>query len=703
LKGNNLATFQQEAELEFRTLMAGVGTAVVIAVICLALFIPWSKTATFVEFDGRPFSDLGVDVTSQRWAHQIGISVLTVLGLAVLLCPKRRATHPARTIGPLSYLFLFLGTAGVALFSVWWTRALPLTTTITSFGEVFGALASPSRSFVLMAALFALVLVPSIAVAQPKLHRTILWCLAIAYATVLLGGGFFGPIRLDRIAPEHLVSVESHFDAIIGAKHTLASGLQDRDFGYSFLFNLAQASWERFAGRLSFEMDIRLLQAGNVAFVLATMWAGYLWNPTRPLIGILALVLVLPWVHNDFIAILHPNQAGWRYIAFPAAVIVMRLASGKPPHTVGRWFGLFGAFAVLWNAETGTAVVIGLLVRMAAGMKTISVQELLVILMNFLVGIIFGIVCIAVLYRLGLGRWPDMAGFVLDFLHRTQGLSRGRAVYLDPLAVLVAAYALWYVLRALAIRRLGPVASKPADRAALGAMILAWGAYYIQQPHPWNIWSYMFPLGLLLGDTLFSARWPRNWTQATVRVAVPVVTFAFIVAPAIAAGNYQAVRSVWRGFAIRNTPSSEVVLISGVGLPRSATSSLKQRLEYMSKLPQNSWIFTGNVYLLPRLSDRQDVTISRSLYWKATLPQFTQLVDQVRSSAPPALVFDDPESLSKGGFTQRYLAELQKALADSYYHKTMISGWSIWLRRCQQTREGNMESGKASVCQEGTQ
>lgn len=702
MKEKNLASFQQDAEFDFRALVAGIGTAVVIAVIWLALFIPWPNTATFVEFDGRPFSDLGVDVTSQRRAHLIGMLVLAVLGLAVLLCPKRIDRHPVRGIR-LSYLFLLFGLAGVTISSVCWilTTALPPTTTITSFGEVFSSSASPSRFFVLVTVLLAFVLVPFIAVTQSRVSRTILWCLAIAHATVLLGGGFFGPIRLDRIAPEHLISVESHFDAIIGAKHTLASGLQDRDFGYSLFFNLAQASWERFAGRLSFGMDIRLLQAGNVAFVVAAMWAGYLWSPTKPLIAILTVALILPWVHNDFLAILHANQAGWRYIAFPAAVIVMRLTHGKPLHSVCRWFGLFGAFAILWNAETGTAVVIGLLARITAGVETISFKNLSSAFLNFLVGMIFGIACVAVLYRLGLGRWPDMAGIGLDFLTRTQGLSRGRSIYLDPLAILVAAYALWYVLRALAIRRLGPVASKPADRAALGVMILVWAAYYIQQPHPWNIWSYMFPFGLLLGDTLFSARWPRNWTRATFRVGIPVVTFAFIVAPAIVAGNHQAIRSVWSGFAIRNTPSSEIAPISGVWLSRSAAMSLEQRLEYLPKLPKNSRIFTGNVYLIPRLSDRRDVIIDRSAYWKATFPQFTQLVDQVRSSAPPALVFDDPTILSKEGFTRRYFAELQSALAGSYYHQTTISGWSIWLRRCEPTGEENTVSRKAGACEEG--
>jgi hypothetical protein len=582
------------------------------------------------------------------------------------------------------------------------TAALPLSTTITSFSEFFGSIANPSRTFILMTVLLALLLVPVLAVTQRRFPTMILWCLIIAYAAFLLGGGFFGAVRLDRMAPEHLLSVESHFDAIVGAKHTLATGLQDRDFGYSLLFNLAQASWERVAGRASFEMDIRILQAGNVAFVMTTLWAGHLWNSARPLVAILCAVLVLPWVHNDFLAVLHANQAGWRYLAFPVAVIVMRSAHGKPPQSVARWFGTFGAFAVLWNVETGAAVVLGLLVRLAAGVKTISLRELSGIVFRFLLGMTVGIACVALLYRLGLGRWPDGAGIFGDVVTRTQGLSGGRPIYLDPLAILVAAYALWYVLRAVAIRRLGPVASKPADRAALGIMILAWAGYYLQQPHPWNIWSYMFPLGLLLGDTLFSVRRPQNWAQATVRMSVPVVTFAFIVAPAIAAGNYQAVRSVWHGFYIRNVPSSEAVPLSGVRVSRSVAESFEQRLEYLPKLPENAWVFTGNVYLLPKLSHRRDIVISRSVYWKATLSQFNQLVDSVRFSAPPALVFDDPAILPKGGFTQRYFVELQNAVAGSYHHEMTISGWSIWRRRCQPASEENTVSQKARGCEQGS-
>lgn len=696
---DHIGTLQRNPERDFRTLFGGLGTVLVLTVIWLALFIPWPDGVSFIGFDGRPFTELEIDAAPQGRAHQIGMLVLAVLGLTILLCRSPRIARRAELLaGILPYISMLLSLS-VALSSLYWilTAALPSTTILGLHGEVFGSFANPSRTFVLAAMAFALLCAPIFA-ATARRQPMLLWFLAIAYSALLLGAGFFGPVLLDRLVPVEVGYIEAHFDAVIGAKQTLAKGLQDRDFGYTLIFNAAQASVERFTGHFSFATDIRIIQAGNVAFVIATLWAGYLWNPAKPLIALLALALVLPWVHNDSIGLLFPNQAGWRYIAFPLAIIVMRLAHGRAPKEIAAAFGLFGALAVLWNAETGAAVVLALLVRLLAVMERVSMREQSTLFARFLLGAIAGIACVLLFYRLGLGRWPDGASIVLNLLARTQGLARGRPIYVDPLAILVGAYALWFVLRGAAIRRLGPLASRPADRAALGMMILAWGAYYMQQPHPWNLWSYMLPFGLLLGDTLFSVPLPRNWKQTAVRAAVPIVTFAFLVAPIIAAGNYQAVRSIWHAIGLKNAVSSDA-LLSGVRLSREVADPLRQRLEHLPTIPSGAWIFTGNVYLLPKLSDRRDLVITRSLYWKATLSQFNQLVDQVRSAAPPVLVFDDPATLSNIEFTQRYLLHLQNALVGQYHPEKTISGWWIWRLNCL-PGQGNAVTQQAGGCGE---
>jgi hypothetical protein len=676
------AEARRSSEAEFRTLFAGVGTVLVLTVVWVGLYILWPDPATILGFDGQPLAMLGTDAAPQKRAHLIGILVLAVVGAAILFYRSPgaacRTDLLARAV-PYVSVFLGLSLALLSLYSVA-IAALPATTQLSLYGEVFGTFASPSRTFVVTAIACALLLVPVLAAAKGRPASIFLWSLAIAYSAFLLGAGFVEPILLDRLPPEQVGWVQSHFDAIIGAKRTLAEGLQDRDFGYSLFFNLVQASIERFMGPFSLATDIRILQAGNVAFIIATLWAAYLWNAAKPLIAVFALVLVIPWVHNDSIGLLFPNQAGWRYIAFPLAVIVMRLAHGRRPNAVAFPFGLFAAFAILWNAETGIAVAVALGVRLAAPVERISLPELFRVFVRFVFGILSGIACVLVFYRLGLGRWPDPLVILLDLSARGQGLSRGRPMYFDPLALLVGAFALWFVLRAAAIRRLCPVASRPADRAALGTLILIWGAYFVQQPHPWNLWSYMLPFSLLLGDALFSVRWPRNWKQAAVRLTIPFVVFAFIVAPAVAAGNYQALRSVWHALAVKNASSSEAPLVSGVRLPRQVATSLEQRLNYLPAVPSGTWVFTGDVYLLPKLSDRTDLNIVRSVYWKATLDEFNHLMNQLRSSSPPALIFDDPTASSNEEFVDRYFVQVQKALGGQYHPDRTISGWTIWLR-----------------------
>jgi hypothetical protein len=660
----------------------------VLLAIWLALYVPWSDTVTIVGFDGQPPTMLGTNVAPQKRAHLIGMLVLAVLGATILFCRSPKIARGLDLLAPtVPYVSILLGLA-VALLSLHWvaTAGLPSATVIGSYGGVFGWFAHPSRTLIFAAMVCSLLLVPVLIVIARRQSPIFLWSLAIAYAAFLLGAGFFGPILFDRLTPEQVGWIESHFDAVIGAKQTLAKGLQDLDFGYSLIFSLAQASLERFTGPFSFATDIRILQIGNLTFVIASLWAAYLWNATKPLVAVLTLALVLPWVHNDFLGLFFPNQAGWRYIAFPLAVIVMRLAHGRPPKAMAFPFGLFGALAVLWNSETGFAVVVGLSIRLAAAVERISLRELGPLFVRFFLGLMAGIACVFLLYRLGLGRWPDALGILSNVLRRGQGLTRGRPMYLDPLVILVGAYALWFVLRGAAIRRLGSLSSRPADRAALGMMILVWGAYFVQQPDFWNLWSYMLLFGFLLGDTLFSMRlrrdWKQHWKQTALRLTVPLVVFAFIVAPALAAGNYQAIRSVWHAIGVKNAASSDAPLLSGLRLPREVIDSVEQRLDYLSAAPSGTWVFTGNVYLVPKLSVRRDLNIVRSVYWKATLAEFKQLVEQVRSSAPAMLVFDDPAVISNGEFIERYFLHLQKALAGQYYHEKTTSGWVVWRRTC---------------------
>jgi hypothetical protein len=677
---------QRNSERVFRNLAAGFGTVLVLTAMWLALYIPWPDAVTILGFDGQPLTMLGTDATPQKRAHLLGMLALGLVGLIILFCPSTKLGRRTASLAAMvSYVSVLLGLS-IALLSLHWvaTAALPPTTSIGLHGGVFGAFANPSRTLILATMTCTLLFAPILLMAARRQPSILWWSLAIVYSAFLLVAGFFGPILLNGLSPEQVGWIESHFDAVIGAKRTLADGVQDRDFGYSLLFNVVQASMERFTGPLSFATDIRVLQAGNVAFVAATLWAAYLWNAAKPILAVLTVVLVLPWVHNDFLGLFFPNQAGWRYIAFPLAVIAMRLAHGRRPLAMALPFGFFAAWAILWNTETGVAATVALLVRLAAAAERISLRELSGIFVHFFFGLLAGVAFVVLLYRLGLGRWPDFHSIFLDLLTRGQGLSRGRTMYLDPLAILVAAYALWFVLRGAAIRRLSPLASKPADRAALGMMILVWSGYFVQQPHPWNLWSYMLPFGLLLGDTLFSIRWPRNWKRnwkpAAVRITIPVAALAFLVAPNVVTGNYQAVGSVWHSIEVKKSSASEAPLLSGVRLSREVVEALQQKLDSLAAVPSGAWIFTENVYLVPKLSERRDLNVVHSVYWTSALAEFNRLVDRVRSSSPPALVFDDPATLAPGEFIQRYFLHLQKVLEGQYHHEKTIAGWSIWRR-----------------------
>src|SRR5215210_2614901 len=126
------------SERDFRTWFAGFGTVLVLAVIWLALFIPWFQEAIILQFDGRPFTELGTNIIPQRRAHEIGMVVLAVLGLAVLFCRSSRIAGRIHSFaGILPYISVLLGLS-VAVSSIYWvsTTALPATTATFLYGNV---------------------------------------------------------------------------------------------------------------------------------------------------------------------------------------------------------------------------------------------------------------------------------------------------------------------------------------------------------------------------------------------------------------------------------------------------------------------------------------------------------------------------------------------------------------------------------------
>src|SRR5262245_43264294 len=367
-----------------------------------------------------------VDPLHQRRAHQAALIALAFLSIAAVVLPQpllKRTTFPgSRRFEALAGVLL--GICLAASISLWTLPRLPPTTWTGLFADYYGLWTLPSASFYVSSIIVAcFFLAAIIALGIPA--RRALWAATLGYALLLSLPGLFEPIALDRLPPGGLHGIEWHFDSVFAAKYSLILAGSTDDFQYSFLFSLLQAIVE-LRGTFDFATDIRVIQVGNIAFALACLWACYVWNSKSPLIAILTLALVLPWVHNNHQNLFFPNQAGWRFLSFPLMIIVIRHFADAPAWRRVIAFGITSAFALLWNVETGIAVLQALLVYLAGRAEGFRFDIWVRTALQFAAGMGIAIGLIALVYRGGLGSWPDpmtVASYVIQ--RSTAGLRSG--------------------------------------------------------------------------------------------------------------------------------------------------------------------------------------------------------------------------------------------------------------------------------------
>jgi hypothetical protein len=580
---------------------------------------------------------------------------------------------------------LSVGILLLAAIHLWWIPTLPERASIVRFGEIHGLIALPSAELYYWSAAGGLLVLMLAPLGAQRLNPRLLWWLALGYTLVLTLPGLFEPIALDTTPPGSLQGVEWHFDAVFGGVYTPAAGAEGRHVGYSFLLSLIRALVERHFGVLSFATDIRIVQAGNLAFALCTYWACRLWNRDQPLIALTTLALVLPWVHNNHQNVFFPNQSGLRFVAFPAAVMVLRASHHLPIERASWLLGIFGVLALLWNVETGLAVVAGLMVYLAVRINELSPRTLALVAGGFSGGMAVGLCGFFLIEWVGLGVWPQGSPIFLRMAKTAAtDFSYGWPLYFDPLAILILGYGIWNVFALAMERRAGPPSDRVMDRGSLAAIALVWGAYYVIRPHPWNTWSYLLFLGLLLGDSLFSVvRQEQRKFDAGILVRVPVFAAVLVVIPALIASNLQAAGSLLRGLRLAGPDAARSTeVLSGVRVQRSDALAIGSRLAFLKTVPDHSRAFTADSFLLSRLSARADLFLQQDpAYTALTLKQFDALISDIRANAPPLLLFDDPATLPRGDLHARYFEHMQAALLGLYQFEGITSGWSVWRKR----------------------
>lgn len=664
------------------------------AVGVLLIWGPWlSPPAPLVAFDGTPIPVVANDGSAQERVrrYQLFLGGLAVVAAALIAVPRLRSSAIARlAAAAASRPFqqgsaLILAAAAVGVIGRWIAPNMPSGTTMMLFAGFYGAYTLPSFRFCAVVALVAAAALPVAIWMAPRVPSRIWWWLLTAYSLAVTVPGLGEPIVLAHAPDGGVRSIEWHFDTVLGGSYTFVTGSLERQIGYMYLLSLVKAVIERHAGYLSFAADVRLVQCTNVAFALGVVWACHAWDRTRPLIAVLVLALALPWVNNNHLNIFFPNQSGLRFMFFPLVIVLARYSHRLAASRAALAWGAFAALAVAWNLETGLAVTAGAVVHLGATADRLSVRSLLPSAARFLAGAAAVVLVVGSSSGVALGLWPLAFRVPQRLVQRTAtGYGYGYPLYVDPVAILIFGYAIWAVVALAAARRDGRVDPRTADRGAVGAVVLVWAAYYVLQPHPWNIWSYLLPGGILLADRLFpgTARPPWSWSAAHV-LRVPFVLAVTIAIPAAATWTMQAWQSIERGTNLAGVAALDAErvgrVVSGVMVAAGDAGVIESKAAYLKTVPADTLVVTGNSYVLPKLSGRAELFRVRDPAYSATTrPQFEQLVTMIRAKSPPLLLLDDPATLAGDDVHRRYVAQLEAALADRYHREGVRAGWSIW-------------------------
>ncbi|HET7340151.1 MAG TPA: hypothetical protein VFL90_01720 [Methylomirabilota bacterium] len=653
-----------------------------VAAVALGVLLVWGPWTTppppLVGFDGRPIPAAINDASAQARVHryQLFLAVLAAASLAILLAPRVRPAPARRGASAWLERGAALALGAIALGALWRFSgpALVARTHIVLFAGFYGFYSVLSPRFYALAVALGAVALPLLARLAPRIPARTWWLLLTGYTLAVMLPGLLQPIVLAHAPPGMLQSIEWHYDAVLGGTHTLVAGSAERHVGYAYLLAVLTALIERYTGLVSFAADVRLVQAMNVAFALAALAACYAWDRARPLVALLALALVLPWVQNNHLNIFFPNQSGLRFLFFPLTIVALRLSHRVPVARAALAGGVFAALALLWNLETGLALTAGIAVHLGARGERLSPAVLLPLALRFLAGLAGGGLVVGLVSGVGLGLWP------LDLLRRllqrtAVGYGYGYPLYVDLMALLLLGYAIWALLELVVARRAGRPDPSLVDRGALGVVMLVWAAYYVLQPHPWNVWSYLLPGGLLLADSLF--------TGARRLPLVPCVLAVTIAVPAAALGTAQTWWSLDRGSHLASVAALDAgrigTVVSGVMVKAADATAIQARAAYLATVPADTVVVTGDSYLLPKLSGRVALFPHRDpAYSSTTRAQLAELAGAIRRRAPSVLLLDDPVTLDD--LHRRYFERLAAELADSYRLDGVRSGWSVFTR-----------------------
>ena len=213
---------------------------------------------------------------------------------------------------------------------------------------------------------------------------------------------------------------------------------------------------------------------------------------------------------------------------------------------------------------------------------------------------------------------------------------------------------------------------------AVAATILVWGMYYINRPHPWNLWTYLFLYVFLIADLFDSHFLKHSWrAKPFALLDGRIALLALFVLPTLVSSNVHSFLA-----ALEPRPRTEMAAVSGVLVPRAVGATLLTKARFLASQPKDTVFVTEYAYSLALLTNRFDNLPVQDVFGETlTNDQFGRLVAHIQQRKPPVILFDEPQTdldpADSLSYHQAFFARLRLALSGSYREVATTHGWRV--------------------------
>jgi hypothetical protein len=642
-----LSVADQLASLDLLTVTVILGASALAGLILLTVR---PDPTSLQKFTPEHVSLFGmIDSRGQRLAY-FSFFAVTVIGATTLaiIAPSKRKHDTWQWFVIFAWILL-LGFAAVTSLA----SPISLGAAVLSLGLATIATCIPARSWVV-------------------------FCAVVLIAVLTIGPGWLLSVYgIHPFSDYHYSLMFLQGDQVAAGRSPLG---EEGSIGYGIFWPLVLGIGARAGNAFSLGGLIRLVQVGQTLCFAGFLFAA--WRRTvrsastdRWLAVLIVALSVAPFLTTVGDATTVPNQSGLRFLMLPLAAIAANYYEEARPWIAGMLMGALGCIALLYNFETGVAVVAGLGLAWMLRVRGEPLPGILAsaVLAAASAALIIGVLLIAYYFYFGSLPFPKELSSNLKTIGLFMSGYGGMTLQSGLVAALIAVHAAYLFVGAVRALLNKNYAVPNLSDVAIATMILVFFPYYANRGATWNLWTLMALYSLILAP-LIATRGKRLIPLLATGLVIIPTSATFLPIPA-------ALEAHWR-------PGWRTGCADGVELGSEYCAHLAQRAQTLRELSaKDSLIWSTFMPMITlHMSKLPTPLASDDLYNMApTQEAFDQLVQKIKNLRPSRIVFDDPKDPFLGIPAQviEFNQRLMRSLGDYCSEAKLVGGWQVYERsRC---------------------